>query len=96
MKPSSLPAALMLLVLLAGCGAPTVGEPALPALAEDTCGANQHGALIGQDVSTLEQVLIMRQVRILRPGTAMTMDFRAERINFEIGRDERIKRIFCG
>lgn len=70
--------------------------PVLPEPAADTCAALNYGGLIGRDGTTLERVLIMRQVRVLRPDSMMTMDYRPERINFEIGETGLIDRIFCG
>jgi hypothetical protein len=29
-------------------------------------------------------------------GQAVTMDFRAERLNVEIGKDDKVARVFCG
>lgn len=88
------------LILLTGCALmptaePPVGPP-VPAPANDTCGAGAHEALIGRDATALERVLILGQVRIIRPGQPVTMDYRAERINFNIGADETIVRITCG
>ncbi len=69
-------------------------ESPLPAL--DTCEASNFAGLIGQPATELEKVLIIRMVRVIRPGDAVTMDMRAERINFEVSGDETIERIFCG
>ena len=68
--------------------------PAMPAA--DTCGAGPYAGLIGQPATALERVLILRQVRVIRPGDAVTMDFREDRINFLIDGSERIARITCG
>ena len=81
------------LVLCAACAAP---PPALPPEQEDTCGATQRAALIGQDATALEKVLILGMVRVIRPDDMVTMDYRRERINFLIGRDEKIIAINCG
>jgi hypothetical protein len=62
----------------------------------DTCGSTAYLRLIGQDVTTLERELIMRPIRIVRPGDAVTMDYSAGRINFDIDRSGRIARITCG
>ncbi|WP_185020828.1 I78 family peptidase inhibitor [Histidinibacterium lentulum] len=70
--------------------------PALPEPGADLCDAGSHVRLIGQDATALERVLLLGQVRVIRPGDAVTMDLRPERINFEIGEDGRIARIFCG
>jgi predicted component of type VI protein secretion system len=86
-----------LLLILAACE--DVGSsqrPAIPDVAQDTCGGAQYGGLIGRDATVLEGVLILRQVRVLRPDTIMTMDYRAERLNFQVGEDGTLTRIFCG
>lgn len=70
--------------------------PALPDVTQDTCGGAQYGGLIGRDATVLEGVLILRQVRVLRPNSMMTMDYRAERLNFQVGEDGTLTRIFCG
>ncbi|GGL62889.1 I78 family peptidase inhibitor [Wenxinia marina] len=96
-------AAFTLLCLVAACGPagmtaapPPPAGPAVPAAADDTCGAAGRGALIGRDVTALERVLILGPVRLIRPGDAITEDFRPARINFEIDGAERIARIRCG
>lgn len=85
---------LPLLLLLVACA--TTQPAALPAPSEDTCKAITHSALIGQDATALEKTLILGMVRVIRPGDAVTMDFRPSRINFTIDENEVISRIFCG
>ncbi|NBD30972.1 MAG: hypothetical protein GVY31_13155 [Alphaproteobacteria bacterium] len=82
------------LCVLTACAQP--GPLTLPDPAEDSCGAAPHAALVGQDATALERVLIIGPVRVIRPGMAVTMDYRPDRINFEIGQDGRIVRIYCG
>lgn len=94
-------AAAALCVALAGCAAvpppPSVPSlPPVPAAADDTCGAGPHAGLVGQPATALERVLIMRPVRLIRPGTPVTEDFSAARINFHIDGFERISAISCG
>ena len=87
------------LVVLAGCAAappPVPVPPPVPAPAADTCAAAPYARLIGQDATALERELIMRQVRVIRPGMAVTEEFVGERINFEIDAAGRIARIYCG
>lgn len=90
-------------LLLAACAAPPpVVAPGLPPAGsyptglDNTCDGERYGPLVGQDATALERVLIMRQVRVIRPGTIVTQDYRPERINFEIDAAERITRISCG
>ena len=83
---------------VAGLTACTVAEPTppIPPTTEDTCNARQYANLIGQDATALEKVLILGQVRVIRPGDAVTQDFRPERINFGINTANRISDISCG
>jgi hypothetical protein len=92
------PVVLLICLILAACSDAAVGptRQPVPPSTEDTCGASPFAGLVGQDATALEKVLILRQVRVIRPGMAVTADYSAERINFEIGADNRIKRIFCG
>lgn len=87
------------LALLSACAAAPapspVAQPA-PIALEDTCRAAPQAKLIGQDATALERVLILGQVRIIRPGSAVTLEYRPERINFEIGADNSIRKITCG
>ncbi|WP_420859599.1 I78 family peptidase inhibitor [Marivivens marinus] len=78
---------------LAAC---TQGPAPVPPPAEDTCGAAEFSPLVGQQSNALERQLIMRQVRVIRPGDAVTMDYRPDRLNFEIDSAGQIARIFCG
>lgn len=86
------------LALLAACDVARVppAVPPVPVGEADTCGGAQYAGLVGQDATALERVLIIGQVRVIRPGTAVTMDFRPQRLNFEVGEDGRIARIYCG
>jgi hypothetical protein len=83
------------LLFLAACAANPVPPAPAPVL-RDTCTATPYRGLVGQDATALEKVLILRQVRIIRPGTMVTQDMRPERINFQIGPDNRITDITCG
>ncbi|WP_342078042.1 I78 family peptidase inhibitor [Yoonia sp. SS1-5] len=86
---------ILILLMLAACAPATEIPGSAPEL-PDTCGAARFAELIGQDATALERVLIMRMVRVIRPGDAVTQDFRPERINFQIGPDEKVSDITCG
>jgi hypothetical protein len=92
-------AVVLCLLAAAGCAPREVAPPSTPAIPEfaaDLCDAGRYAGLAGQDGTALERVLLLGQVRVIRPGDAVTMDLRPERINFEIGTDGRIGRVFCG
>ncbi|MEN8919220.1 MAG: I78 family peptidase inhibitor [Octadecabacter sp.] len=89
--------ALAPIMFLAACEAASPPPPAnpMPAPAEDTCNASAYSNLIGQDVTALERVMLLGQVRVIRPGQAVTMDYRPNRINFNVGEGNRITSIHC-
>ncbi|HKT85896.1 MAG TPA: I78 family peptidase inhibitor [Novosphingobium sp.] len=75
-------------------------SPPPPPPAEVDCGAGQLGAYIGQPAS--EHVLsLIRQwrgdnpIRVLKPGSAMTMDYRPGRLNIFLDENDRIKEFKC-
>ena len=68
----------------------------IPPTIDDTCNASQYSELIGQDATALEKVLILGQVRVIRPGDLVTQDFRPDRINFGIDDANRISDVSCG
>ena len=78
-----------MLAALAACqpaALPVAVAPAAqsPMPAQDTCGAAPYGYLLGQSGVALERVLILRQVRVLRPGQAMGADVRPARLTFHL------------
>ena len=80
-------------VALAAC---TTAEPPLPPQLEDTCGARDFADLIGQEATALERRLLLGPVRVIRPGDAVTLDFRPDRVNFKIDENETIQAVDCG
>lgn len=93
---------LVVILALAGCTAmpqnPTpqpIGDT-LSVGTQDTCGAQRYHTLRGQDATVLERILIMGQVRIIRPGTMVTQDYRPARMNIAIDGANRIERVYCG
>lgn len=86
------------IVFLVACEAAVTPPPTTdPVLTpeQDTCSARQYFRLIGQDVTALERVMIIGEVRIIRPGDAVTMDYRADRINFNLDSNDKIESITC-
>jgi len=94
---------LILLMALAACSAqtPTASKPvavgdALPTGMDDTCHAVRYHTLLNQDATQLEKILILGQVRIIRPGTIVTQDYAPQRMNFHVGENGKINQISCG
>lgn len=82
------------LVLLSGCVQPDASVTAPPQDA-DQCGAARLQGLVGQPKAILARMELPKGARIVGPDQAVTMDFRADRLNIETGSDERISRIGC-
>jgi hypothetical protein len=61
----------------------------------DTCGAGGLSGLIGASKSAVEARSFDQPVRIIAPGSAVTMDFNPKRLNFLISDNEVIE-ITCG
>lgn len=51
---------------------------------EDTCGARQYAPLIGKPITEPGVPAEGPQVRYIRPGTQVTMDFSPTRLNIDI------------
>lgn len=92
-------AALALLAAAAAC-TPKDGETqtadAGPATGENACGAAELQSLVGTSVGSLDPATLPEPRRVIFFGQAVTMDFRADRLNVEIGKDDKVARVFCG
>lgn len=95
------------LTMLAACGqtttvttpadtpeAPVVAAPAnaAEATAQDTCGASQYAAMVGQNVAA---VTVPEGTRTIAPDTMVTQDFRADRLNMIVDATGVIQRFEC-
>lgn len=79
---------------LAGCVEPL--PPPTPLEPDpDACKASQYQGLIGQPASVLSAMTFPAGTRVINPGDAVTMDFRADRLNIEVGVNGRIDKIGC-
>ena len=61
----------------------------------DQCKASTLQGLVGQPKAVLQTMLLPAGTRVIGPGDAVTMDFRPDRMNVEIGTDGRIAKIGC-
>jgi hypothetical protein len=86
-------------LVLAGCAEmPSLGGEGglLAASSDDGCGAAARQDLVGTSVGGLDAATLPENRRVLFPGMAATMDFQPERLNVEVGADDRIARVYCG
>jgi hypothetical protein len=80
---------------MTGCQ-PVPAPVPLPPGDPDACRASAMQDFVGQRESVLYATNFVVPIRVIRPGTAVTMDYIATRMNFEIDRSGRIARVFCG
>lgn len=73
---------------------PGIIDPPMPPIG--ACGAPELQGLVGQPATVLETMKFGTETRIIRPGMAVTMDYRENRLNIEIDRNEVISRVSCG
>lgn len=95
----SLIAALALLSLPACATTPRIGPG--PKINAGHCDAEAAGALAGRAetpalVAEAQRLAGARRVRVIQPGTMVTMDYRVDRLNIYVGPDGRIERLACG
>jgi Peptidase inhibitor I78 family len=91
------------LLMLAACqpktdprylGPPDQARPDQPR-GVDACGAAELQDMVGDPKSILAVMKFAVPVRVIEPGMAVTADFSANRLNFEIDADGNIARISC-
>ena len=63
---------------------------------EDACGASAYQNLVGAPAAAAENASAPGPVRTFRSGQPITMDYRLDRLNFELDERDRIIRVFCG
>lgn len=74
---------------------------ARPSPTVDSCGAGKLGAHLDQLPTTgvmddVRKAIGHERIRVIKPGDAVTMDMRPDRLNVELGEDGRIKLFRCG
>jgi hypothetical protein len=60
------------------------------------CIADELQAFVGQPVSAMSLDNLPEPVRVIAPDTAVTMDYREDRLNIEHDDGQIITRIYCG
>ena len=82
-------------LMLVACAPQGNGSDDLPP-PETTCGADKLQHLIGLPYEPRDFEAEGRPLRILPPGSMMTMDHRPNRLNVELDQNSDITRIWCG
>ncbi|WP_420432821.1 I78 family peptidase inhibitor [Hyphobacterium sp.] len=88
---------LLPMLAVAACATPQPATPIeTPTLGEGGCDADTLGYLVGQDIGEIDTATLPRPHRIIRPGMAVTMDYREDRTNLELDETGQVVRVFCG
>lgn len=80
------------IILLAACQSPGAAQ----FQTENQCGASNRQNLVGTQVSSLDQSTLPKFSRIIYPKSAVTMDYRQDRLNVYVGEDGKIDKVTCG
>tara|TARA_R100000789_G_scaffold7097_3_gene11432 strand:- start:4123 stop:4446 length:324 start_codon:yes stop_codon:yes gene_type:complete len=72
------------------------GTPAPGGGGADECGASRYQGYVGRDGAVIVASDLPVSVRILHPGDIITMEFKANRLNFLVDDSGRIDRVYCG
>lgn len=94
-----------LIAMLGACttqatSVPTATTPAAGAETEADCGASRLATHVGSKatpelIATIQASRNEAPLRVIKPGMAVTMDYRSERLNIEVDENEVIKRFYC-
>ncbi|MDU9003177.1 I78 family peptidase inhibitor [Sedimentitalea todarodis] len=63
--------------------------------AQTGCLTEEQLALVGEDVDAA-QAILPEQSRIIAPDSAVTQDYRTDRVNVNLDEDGIIVRVWCG
>lgn len=90
---------ILALALTLSAAASHAGEATPPVnTGPDACNATQYQDLVGQDEAAVAEAGITPGVktRVYGPGTMLTRDYFADRINVELDGNGTVVRIYCG
>lgn len=62
----------------------------------DSCQMAAHQDLIGKHRDEIDESALPTGARVVCSGCAVTLDFRAERLNVQLGPDNRVASLRCG
>lgn len=85
-----------LVLVVAACAETGTGGPGALLGGEDACKASEHQDWVGKRVDVLNDVDLPEGARVLFPTTPATMDYRPERLNIAVDKNDVIERVSCG
>ncbi|GJL97130.1 MAG: hypothetical protein DHS20C06_09470 [Hyphobacterium sp.] len=91
--------AILPMIALAACATPQPEAPSTidtPVLGEGGCDAEALGYLVGQVIGEIDTTTLPQPLRVIRPGMAVTLDYRIERTNIELDDADDVVRVYCG
>jgi hypothetical protein len=88
--------ALGLVLALGACAQGGNTQSGAPAEELGTCAAADHQDWVGKRVDVLNDVDLPEGTRVLFPTTPATMDFREDRMNVSVDKNDVIARVYCG
>lgn len=103
LRTAAAPAACLALALLGACSSvqPDPGAPGRAGAASGACNADAVAWAVGQPANETVMGRVWREsgaglIRPIAPGQAVTRDFRPDRVNVHIDRDNAITAVSCG
>lgn len=78
--------------MLAACHTAPVADPQT----EDECRASQHQDLVRTRAAEINQAALPAGTRIIYPDTAVTRDYRKDRMNVYVNGEGEVSRVDCG
>jgi len=82
---------LPILALLAACQTAVPFQPVT-----DECGSINHLSKVGMKAEDIGPDTFPPGARVIHPGTMVTKDYRAERLNVHINAKGQVERLACG
>ncbi len=62
----------------------------------DSCHMAEHQSLIGQVGANIDRATLPTGARVICHDCVVTMDYRADRLNIDLGTDGKVTRLHCG
>lgn len=71
-------------------------QPIIDMPPQASCGAEKLQHLVGGPLGAFDFHSLAQPLRIIPPGTAVTMDYSPRRLNVDLDENDLIVRIWCG